>query len=58
MNVILGGSFTSRLNQNLREDKGYTYGASSGFDYLPAGGPWSGERRGADQSTGPALASS
>ena len=27
--VITGGSFTSRLNQNLREDKGYTYGAGS-----------------------------
>lgn len=31
MNTALGGSFTSRLNQNLRETKGYTYGASSGF---------------------------
>ncbi|HEY0593791.1 MAG TPA: pitrilysin family protein, partial [Thermoanaerobaculia bacterium] len=31
MNTILGGSFTSRLNQNLRENKGYTYGAGSGF---------------------------
>ncbi len=30
-NTILGGSFTSRLNQNLREEKGYTYGARSGF---------------------------
>jgi predicted Zn-dependent peptidase len=29
--TILGGSFTSRLNQNLREDKGYTYGASARF---------------------------
>lgn len=29
MNNILGGSFSSRLNQNLREDKGYTYGAYS-----------------------------
>ncbi len=29
VNTILGGSFTSRLNQNLREDKGYTYGARS-----------------------------
>jgi zinc protease len=27
--IILGGSFTSRLNANLREDKGYTYGASA-----------------------------
>jgi len=31
MNTALGGSFTSRLNQNLRETKGYTYGATSGF---------------------------
>jgi zinc protease len=31
MNTVLGGSFTSRLNNNLRETKGYTYGASSGF---------------------------
>jgi zinc protease len=29
MNGILGGSFSGRLNQNLREDKGYTYGARS-----------------------------
>ena len=32
VNTILGGSFTSRLNQNLREDKGYTYGARSGLE--------------------------
>lgn len=31
LSLILGGSFTSRLNQNLREDKGYTYGAGSRF---------------------------
>lgn len=31
LNVVLGGSFTSRLNFTLREKKGYTYGASSGF---------------------------
>ncbi len=29
MNSILGGSFSGRINQNLREDKGYTYGARS-----------------------------
>lgn len=32
LNTILGGSFTSRLNQNLREQHGYTYGAASTFD--------------------------
>lgn len=30
-NEVLGGTFTSRLNMNLREDKGYTYGASTGL---------------------------
>lgn len=33
MNTLLGGSFTSRLNSNLREDKGYTYGAGSRFAF-------------------------
>lgn len=33
MNSILGGQFSSRLNLNLREDKGFTYGISSGFQY-------------------------
>ncbi len=31
VNTALGGSFTSRLNENLREDKGWTYGAGSTF---------------------------
>ncbi|OYW15885.1 MAG: hypothetical protein B7Z54_10135, partial [Sphingobacteriales bacterium 12-47-4] len=31
MNYPLGGAFNSRLNLNLREDKGWTYGARSGF---------------------------
>lgn len=31
LNTLLGGSFTSRLNQNLREKNGYTYGARSNF---------------------------
>jgi zinc protease len=40
MNTILGGSFGSRLNQNLREKNGYTYGASSGFDMRTEAGPF------------------
>ena len=40
MNTILGGSFTSRLNNNLRETKGYTYGARSQFDMRRSAGPF------------------
>ncbi|MBX6364046.1 MAG: insulinase family protein [Gemmatimonadetes bacterium] len=40
MNTILGGSFTSRLNQNLREVHGYTYGAGSGFGMRREAGPF------------------
>lgn len=40
MNTLLGGSFTSRLNQNLREDHGYTYGAFSGFSLRKSAGPF------------------
>ena len=32
MNYVLGGAFNSRINLNLREDKGYSYGARSGFN--------------------------
>ena len=42
MNAVLGGSFSSRLNLNLREDKGYTYGASTRFAYARQGGFWVG----------------
>lgn len=40
MNTLLGGSFTSRLNQNLREKHGYTYGASSSFAMRLEPGPF------------------
>ena len=40
MNTILGGSFTSRLNMNLREEHGYAYGAGSGFDMRLSAGPF------------------
>ena len=48
MNTILGGSFTSRLNQNLREQHGYTYGAGSAFEFLPTPGAF---EAGADVQT-------
>ncbi len=40
LNTILGGSFTSRLNNNLREKRGYTYGAGSRFDFNILPGPF------------------
>ena len=40
LNTILGGSFTSRLNQNLRETHGYTYGAGSSFSMRRMAGPF------------------
>jgi len=38
MNTILGASFTSRLNSNLREQHGYSYGAGSRFNFMPIPG--------------------
>jgi zinc protease len=40
MNTILGGSFSSRLNQNIREEHGYAYGANSSFSFRPMPGPF------------------
>ncbi len=40
LNTILGGSFTSRLNQNLREEHQYSYGAASRFDMRRSAGPF------------------
>lgn len=40
LNTILGGSFSSRLNMNLREQHGYTYGAASSFDMRGSAGPF------------------
>ncbi|WP_461052672.1 M16 family metallopeptidase [Spirosoma arcticum] len=39
-NYILGGAFNSRINLNLREDKGWTYGARSGFNSTQTPGPF------------------
>jgi len=38
--AILGGLFNSRLNMKLREEKGYTYGASAGWDLRRGPGPF------------------
>lgn len=38
MNRILGGASSARINLNLREDKGYTYGANSAFDFRRGAG--------------------
>ena len=43
MNAILGGLFSSRINLNLREVHGYTYGAHSGFDWRRWAGPFAAE---------------
>ncbi len=48
MNAILGGGITSRISMNLREDKGYTYGAGSGWSYRRGAGPF---RAGGDMQT-------
>ena len=40
MSAILGGLFNSRLNLQLRETKGYTYGAGAGFDLRRGAGPF------------------
>ncbi len=40
MNAVLGGLFGSRINLNLREAHGYTYGASSYYDWRRGPGPF------------------
>ncbi len=40
LNTALGGAFVSRINLKLREEKGFTYGARSSFDYRRQAGPF------------------
>ncbi len=40
MNQVLGGQFSARVNMNLREDKGYTYGARTSFSFRKGAGPF------------------
>lgn len=55
MTQILGGSFSSRLNMNLREDKGWSYGARGGFSYGRSGSSFSAGSSVVAEQTGPAL---
>jgi predicted Zn-dependent peptidase len=41
MNAILGGQFVSRINLKLREEKAFTYGARTGFDWRRGLAPFS-----------------
>ena len=55
MNAVLGGLFSSRINLNLREVHGYTYGASSLFDWRRGAGPFVIQTAVKSDVTGPAL---
>jgi predicted Zn-dependent peptidase len=55
MNTILGDSYTSRLNNNLRETHGYSYGAASGFAMRRFAGPFSAEAGVQTEKTAEAL---
>jgi len=55
LNAILGGSFTSRLNFNLREKHGYTYGAASSFSFLRHAGAFAARAAVFAESTAPAV---
>jgi zinc protease len=56
MNAALGGLFSSRLNTNLREDKGYSYGVFSQFQYHRTPGPFAIAGSVRTDVTGPAVA--
>ena len=55
LNEALGGAFSSRINLNLREDKGYTYGAASRFEYGRAPGPFAVRTAVRADASGPAI---
>lgn len=40
LNMVLGGQFVSRINMNLRQEKGFTYGARTAFDFRRGRGPF------------------
>jgi predicted Zn-dependent peptidase len=54
-NALLGGGLLSRFNQNLREDKGWTYGVASRLAPSVRAGSWAASTDVNTQDTGPAL---
>jgi predicted Zn-dependent peptidase len=55
VNATLGGGFSGRLFQNLRERHGWTYGAYSAFDLLRHGGDFSASAETRNEVTAPAI---
>jgi zinc protease len=55
VNTMLGGLFSSRINMNLREEHGYTYGAFSMFQFMRGAGPFLAGASVRTDVTGPAL---
>ena len=53
--MVLGGQFVSRINLNLREDKGLTYGARTSFDFRRLPGPFSLQVSVQTAATAPAI---
>ncbi|MBR0551086.1 M16 family metallopeptidase [Stakelama marina] len=54
-NALLGGSFSSRITKNIREDKGYTYSPRSSITHHPGDAMWEFDADVTTASTGPAL---
>jgi zinc protease len=54
-NLVLGGMFTSRLNLNLREKHGFTYGVRSGFGFRSRPGPFEVSTSVGNEQTAPAV---
>ncbi|MBK8943814.1 MAG: insulinase family protein [Ignavibacteriae bacterium] len=55
LNSILGGQFSSRINLNLREAKGFTYGANSNYNYNSLGSTFSVSTSVKSENTGDSI---
>ena len=55
LNMVLGGQFVSRINMNLREDKGYTYGVRTAFEARRGPGPFLLQASVQSEATGEAI---